>query len=211
MIDFQVDKMDVKHYSEFYHTSFGRKILERELAFIQSELTGCKHVLSIGSGPAILEACLAQLNPTMAVIGLDNSREMLAQAPEHANVVLGDARYLSFKDRSFDCVLYLTSLEFIEDYERAIKETTRILRPKGKVLFLMLNPGSSYFEEEYNDKHSYIRKNIKHTGIKEIKAFISRYFSLEIGYFLGIKDGEVIDTDDPELASLFVIKGVENG
>ncbi len=200
--------MDVKHYLDFYYTNFGRKILERELEFIQSELVGCKCVLSIGCGPAILEARLAQLNPDTFIIGLDNSKEMLAQAPKFLNVVLGDAKHLGFKDNFFDGIFYITSLEFIDDYEKAIEETVRVLRPKGKGLFLILNPESRYFQEEHDNENSYINKNIKHTGVEEIKAIISRHFFLESKYFLGIKDREIIETNDPKLASLYSIKGI---
>ena len=209
MIKMRVENMDVKRYSDFYKTGFGQEILEREMGFIDKELNGCKKVLSIGCGPAILEAHLAELSPNIILMGLDKSWEMLTQTQKSTKVVLGDAKHISFKERSFDCVYYMASLEFIDDYEKAIEETARILRPKGKSLFLILNPESRYFQEEYNDENSYIRKNIKHTDIEKIKAFISIYFSVESKYFLGINDGRVIDTDDKEYASLYAIKGVK--
>lgn len=202
--------MDAKHYSDFYYSIFGREILESELMFIRSELAGCKRVLSVGCGPAMLEERLTQMNPNIPIICLDNSREMLAETPNTVNIVLGNAKHLCFKDHFFDGVFYITSVEFIDDYEKAIEETVRVLQPKGKGLFLILNPESRYFREEYEDDNSYISKNIKHTDVEEIKTFISRYFSLESRYFLGIRDRRIVDTDDPKLAGLYSIKGVLN-
>jgi ubiquinone/menaquinone biosynthesis C-methylase UbiE len=201
--------MDEKHYSDYYNTDFGQKILQKEVGFIDKELNGCRKILSIGCGPAILEARLVELSPTITLMGLDKSREMLTQAQKSSNVVLGDAENMCFKERSIDCVYYLTSLEFIDEYEKAIEETVRVLKSKGLCLFLILNPESRFFQEKYNEEHSYIHKNIKHTDIEKLKAFISIYFSVESRYFLGINDRKIIDTDDKEYASLYAIKGIK--
>jgi hypothetical protein len=74
----------------------------------------------------------------------------------------------------------------------------------------MLNPTSNYFKEKYQDKNSYTRKNIKHRDIREIKGFISKYFSIENqGYFLGIKKRRLVDADNPSIASLHTLEGIK--
>jgi len=50
-----------------------------------------------------------------------------------ANVV-GDARMLPFPDGTFDTVLALSFLHHIPDYEKAVEEIMRVLKPKGKVV-----------------------------------------------------------------------------
>jgi ubiquinone/menaquinone biosynthesis C-methylase UbiE len=203
-----LNKSEIEKYLKFYNSKFGKEVLEKELEFVESKLKGCKNVLSIGCGPALLEARLHQLHPEMNITGLDSSKEMVVQVSKSVHLEYGDAQHLKFDDDSFDAVLYVTSMEFIEEYERAIKETGRVLKPKGKILVLMLNPKSNYFKNEYMDKNSYIQKNIKHRDVDEIKEFISKYFFIENEeYFLGIKKGEIVASKDLKLASLYVVEG----
>jgi len=203
-----INKNEVEKYLKFYNSRFGKEVFNEELEFIEPRLKGCKNVLSIGCGPALLDAKLHQLHPEMNITGLDISKQMIKQAPKSIHVKYGDAQNLEFKNSSFDTVLYITSLEFIKDYKRAIKETYRVLEQEGKIIIIMLNPQSSYFKEEYNDKESYIRKNIKHTNVEGIKEFISKYFFIENEeYFLGIKKGEIVTSKNIGLTSLYVVEG----
>jgi len=159
-----------------------------------------------------LETRLRQLHPEMDITGLDNSKEMLVRASKSIRLEYGDAQHLRFNNNSFDAVLYVTSLEFTANYEKAIRETHRVLKVKGKVLILMLNPKSRYLKDEHADKNSYIRKNIRHMDVKEIKAFASQYFFIEDEeYFLGIKAGKIFDDSDPQLASLYILEGMKVG
>jgi ubiquinone/menaquinone biosynthesis C-methylase UbiE len=199
---------EVKKYVQFYNTAIGKKILEHETRIIDEKLMGRKKVLSIGCGPAILEERLHQLRPEMNIIGLDNSKEMIQQTPKNISLVYGDAEHLKFEDSGFDAVFYVTSLEFVQSTQKAIKETYRVLKSKGLLLVLMLNPNSCYFQEKYNNINSYIRKNIKHTNINKIQKVISRYFDIKNEeYILGIIEQEIIKTNDQRIASLFVIEG----
>jgi len=199
---------DVKKYVQFYSTTLGKRILERETRFVDVKLRGRKKVLSIGCGPAVLEARLHRLHPGMNIIGLDNSKEMIEQAPKEISIVYGDAQHLEFEDNSFDAVFYVTSLEFIQSIQKAIQEAYRVLKVKGLLLVLMLNQNSWYFQEKYNDNNSYIRKNIKHTNINKIQQVISQYFTItNKEYFLGITEKEIIDTKDQTIASLYVFEG----
>ena len=196
---------EVKKYLNFYSNKFGRAVLEKELEFVESKLKNCKNVLSIGCGPAFLETRLHQLHPEMDITGLDNSKEMIVQASKAIHLEYGDAQHLEFDD-----VLYVTSLEFIEDYKKAIEETWRVLKSKGRILILMLNPNSDFFKDEYSDRNSYIEKNMRHRNIMEIKEVISRYFFIENEeYFLGIKERKIVDSDNPKLASLYVLEGIK--
>jgi len=200
----------VSKYLDFYDTPFGKKILEKELEFVESKLADSNIILSIGCGPAILETKLCQLHSTMEIIGLDCSTEMLSRASKSIHTRLGDAHHLAFDDHIFDAVLYVTSLEFIKDYQKAIREAHRVLKSKGKVLILMLNPVSTYFRERYGKNKSYIRKNIKHTNIDDIGNYVSQYFEMVNNqYFLGIEDQRIVDSTDSDIASLYVVEGIK--
>lgn len=199
---------DVKKYVQFYSTTLGTKILERETRFVSEKLIGCRKLLSIGCGPALLEARLQRLHPDMTIIGLDTSKEMITQAPKGISVMYGDAQHLEFQDNSFDAVIYITSLEFIENIQKAIQETSRVLKRSGFLLVLLLNPNSRYFQKKYSDNRSYIRKNIKHRNINRIQQVISQYFSItQTYYFLGIRKQDINDRNDQSIASLYVLEG----
>lgn len=200
--------MNKRKYVSFYYTDLGKKILEKEAEYILKKLMGYKKVLSVGCGPALIEVRIMELNPKMEILGLDNSKEMLDQASDVIKI-LGDATKMGFKNEYFDAVVYIASLEFIEDYRMAIEEAVRVLKPKGMILILMLNPESNYFKLEYEDEDSYIRKNIKNMDVEKIGEFISHYFFSESEYFLGIKNGKIFDAINTKYASLFVIKGVK--
>lgn len=198
--------MTQEKYLRFYRTEFGRRILEEELKIISEVLSGAETILSVGCGPAVLEETFQKMNPDIKLTGLDCSKAMLENALS-INTVLGNAENMPFDNESFDAVFYLTSLEFIDDITAALKETVRILRQDGTALFFVLNPASKYFRDEYNDENSYIRRNIKHTDTERIKKLISQYFDAESSYFLGIRDGDVFETNDPEWASLVMMAG----
>ncbi len=203
---------NAEKYLKFYKKKPGNKITKKELELIESRLKGCKKILSVGCGPAVLEAEFNRLHKDMEITGLDISGEMLEQAPKSFHTVQGDAQNLNFDGQTFDAVLYLTSLEFIPDYKKAIKEAYRTLKGKGKILVMMLNPESDYFREKYANENSYIRGNIKHMDIHAIKDFMLHYFYIKSeGYFLGIKDGKVMESNDPKTASLYILEGIKNG
>ena len=201
-------KNEDKKYLNFYNTKFGQEVLEKELEFVESKLKDCKSMLSIGCGPAYLEARIHQHHPEINITCLDNSDKMIVHASKSLHLNIGDAQNLGFNDNSFETVVYVTSLEFIASYKKSIRETHRVLKPKRKLLILMLNPKSNYFNDEYSDKNSYIRKNIRNIDIKEIISFISKYFIIENEeYFLGIKDKEIFESNNPKLAGLYVLEG----
>ena len=206
-----MNKGIVEKYLSFYRTSFGEKILEKELELVELKLKNCENVLSIGCGPAVLEAKLQHLHPEMNIFGLDSSKEMLKQASTTIHLDHGNANHLKYDNNFFDAVLCITSLEFMTEYNKVLTEIQRVLKNRGIVLVLMLNPKSQYFKNEYNDVNSFIKRNIKHTDTEEIKSAISkRFFIKSEMYYLGVIDREVVDDCSPTIASLYIIEGVNN-
>ena len=194
----------MEKYLQSCKTEFWKKVFEAELNYILQELEGTKDILSVGCGPAIIEAGLAEHG--FNVTGLDISREVLDQAPESIRTVVGPAEKMGFADCSFDAVIYVASLQFIERYKQAIKETARVLRPGSKLLAMLLNLESEFFRKKSENLDSYINK-IKHTDLKEIERTIAEYFSVQTEFFLGIKGQEIFESQNPNIASLYVIKG----
>ncbi len=195
---------EVEKFVRFYQTDFGNKILEKEAEYIYSELKHYKNILDVGCGIGAFERKLKDLNIT----GLDNSAEMLDEARKiNKRFVLGNAENLDFGNSTFDAVFYVTTLEFVSDYRKAIQEAWRVTKPNGKLLVMMLNPESEYFQKQLQGKGSYFNK-IKHTNLREIKNYISKFYEItKDDYFLGIRGQQIFDTVDKKFASLYVIVG----
>lgn len=202
----------IRKYMKFYESSVGKRIAKEEANYISSCFKDCKNVLSVGCGPAVVEEILTKINPEMKIVGLDISKDMLLFAPSSIETIVGNAKDTPFENECFDAVLFLTSLEFIDDYTKALEEAHRVLKPKGIILIVLLNPHSQYFRDKYSDKSSYIRENIKHKRIEEIKKYVPQFFSIKKqGYFIGIKQGILFEHSDPTLASLYFLKGTKYG
>ena len=191
-------------YLQSCKTEFWKNVFKAELDYILQEIKGAKDVLSVGCGPAIIETGLAEHG--FNVTGLDISEQALAQAPDNIRTVAGSAENMNFANSSFDAVLYVASMQFIDKYREAVSETFRVLRPGGRLLAMLLNPESEFFKEKAGNPDSYINK-MKHTSLRDIEKTITEYFSVQTEYFLGIKDKGIFESQNPDLASLYVIKG----
>jgi demethylmenaquinone methyltransferase/2-methoxy-6-polyprenyl-1,4-benzoquinol methylase len=71
------------------------------------------------------------------VVGLDQSREMLAEArrrlPAGVELVEGDAEHLPFPDESFDALTFTYLMRYVDDPGATLGELTRVVRPGGTV------------------------------------------------------------------------------
>jgi len=130
----------------------------------------------------------------------------LDQAPDSIRTIRGSVENMDFTESSFDAVIYVASIQFIERYKEAIKQSARVLRSGGKLLIMLLNPESEFFKEKTQNPDSYINK-IKHINLREIEEAVAKYFFVKTEYFLGIKGTEIFQSRDSNAASLYVIKG----
>ena len=194
----------MEKYLQSCKTEFWRKVFKAELDYILQELKGTKDILSVGCGPAIIETGLTEHG--FNITGMDISKEALGQVPDSIRTVRGSAENMDFANAYFDAVIYVASLQFIERYKKAVKETARVLRSGGKLLIMLLNPESEFFKEKTKKPDSYINK-IKHTSLSEIEEAVAKYFPVKTEYFLGIKGTEIFQNRNPKLAALYVVKG----
>ncbi len=126
-----------KKYDDFFKTSFGSKVfsLERELLLkILSNFEGST-VLEVGAGTGIW---LKEFASKFKMYGVDSSIEMLMVAKKKGleRLVCGDGACLPFGDDSFDLTLFITSLEFMAEMEKAFSEAVRVSRRGVVVAFL---------------------------------------------------------------------------
>ena len=198
----------MENYLKSCKTEFWNEVFAAELDYILKELTGAKDILSVGCGPAIIEAGLSEHG--FNVTGLDISEEALDSAPDRVRTVVGSAENMDFAPQSFDAVIYVASIQFIEKYKEAIEQSARVLRSGGKILMMLLNPESGFFKERTRNPSSYVNK-IRHRNLQEIEAEVAKYFSVRTEYFLGIEGMTLFQSRDSQCASLYIIKGTRKG
>ena len=135
------DEKIAQSYDRWGETPHGRKAycLEGKLLLKLGELAVGQRVLEVGCGTgAHLDVFLKK---GLNVTGIDISPHMLWVARQklgsRVGFCLGDALNLPFREKSFDCVTLITTLEFIPDPGRAVQEAFRVSR--GKVLLGVLN------------------------------------------------------------------------
>ena len=138
------------------------KFRMRELILGSIAWTGSEQVLDIGTGAGLLLIGAAGRLTTGRAIGVDiwsttdlsgNSIDRtfrnigLAGMTDRAFVQSGDARRLSFADKTFDCVLSLLCLHNIADkagQRAACHEVARVLKPGGTALIADYVPTGAY-------------------------------------------------------------------
>lgn len=98
-----------------------------------------RRILDVGCGDAALAVALAKRGAI--VTGVDADPRMLAAGRARAEasgvavqLLQGDVRALPFPDGSFDLVLAVTVLCFVDDAARAVGEMGRVLAPGGRLL-----------------------------------------------------------------------------
>lgn len=195
---------EIERYLESCRTEFWQGVFRAELDDLARHLEGSEDILSVGCGPAIMESGLSERG--FRVTGLDVSRETLNCAPDRLRTVAARAEEMPFPESTFDAVIYIASLQFIENYREAIEKTARVLRPDGKLIAMLLNPESAFFRDRVRDTRSYVHK-IRHRDIDEIERVIAEKFQVRAEYFLGVEGERIFESGDASEAALYVIRG----
>jgi len=130
------------HYARLL--SFGQD--PRWRAYLVSRVPPeARDVLDVASGTAAVAIELARGEPTRAVIGVDQSPEMLAAGRERVaraglsnRIELREARAeaLPFADCEFDALTFTYLLRYVEDVPATLRELVRVVRPGGTVAML---------------------------------------------------------------------------
>lgn len=196
-----------ERYLKSCRCGFWQEVFQRELEYLCEHLRGCRDILSIGCGPAIIESGLAKRG--FRVTGLDVSTEALDRAPDNIRIVVARAEDMSFHDDSFDAVIFVASLQFVDDYRMAVEKSVRVLRPNGRIMVMLLNPESAYFKDRFRDPYSYVSR-IKHTDIQAIEDMIRGRFAIHTEYFLHLEGDKIfVNLKEEADAALYVIRGVK--
>lgn len=201
--------MDTQHEAASYlqacQNPFWQQVFAAELAYLRQHLRPGDEILSVGCGPALIEHSLAEYG--FVVTGLDVSPQAIIGAPDTLRTVVAPAEQLPFAAAAFDVVLFIVSLQFIENYRQALSEASRVLRPGGRMIAMLLNPASAFFKRKQVETDSYVRR-IRHTDLRKLESAIAERFESQGEFFLGIADGRVFPSREPETAALYVLRGI---
>ncbi len=197
-----------EQYRESCRREFWQQVFRAEAAYLAERLEGFPEVLSVGCGPADVEGELVRRG--FSVTGLDVSREVLDGASDGVRAVVGRAEELPFSPAAFDAVIFIASLQFVDDYRRALAEAWRVLRTGGRLIALLLNPESAFFRAKRADPGSYVNK-IRYAGVQGIEAALKASVRTHAEYFLGLAGGKVCQSQDPAVAALYVLSGDKPG
>ncbi len=145
------EKSVAEQYDSWFETRLGAFVdeTETETAFRLLATGPSRHILDVGCGTGVHTIKLARRG--VLVTGIDLSNDMLRLAREKARR-LGleitfrqmNAHDLEFPDRSFDAVLSMATLEFIEDVELVFREIERVTAPGGRIVIGAINGDSPW-------------------------------------------------------------------
>jgi demethylmenaquinone methyltransferase/2-methoxy-6-polyprenyl-1,4-benzoquinol methylase len=125
--------------------SFGQDPRWRRAMVAAVDAAPGERVLDVATGTGLVARALVR-RYQCEVVGIDQSREMLAQARQRlaretglaARIGLqeGEAEHLPFADRSFDHLTFTYLLRYVEDPAATLRELARVVRPGGRIASL---------------------------------------------------------------------------
>jgi ubiquinone/menaquinone biosynthesis C-methylase UbiE len=96
-----------------------------------------KRWLDVGCGAGALSQTILAMTAPDAVYGIDLSKDFVSyarrQAEDRISFIIGDARSLPYKSRSFDMVVSGLALNFVPEPASALSEMTRVVVEDGAV------------------------------------------------------------------------------
>lgn len=145
-------------------------------------------ILDIGCGRGLLLRKLHTLYSETKLCGLDISLQLCEISKENnpsAEITRGDAEALPYTDNSFDFVFMTETLEHMLDYDKALSEVHRVLKPKG--IFIVTVPNCDW--ASYNFYDSIRNKKLQpiddhYFRVDEIKSYLNKH-SLRIVKYRG--------------------------
>ena len=122
------------------------KIIEENIEIKPSDI-----MLDLGCGPYFGDF-------NCKVVGIDSSIELLKQAK--IPKVLGKAEYLPFKNKVFDIVVSITSIQNFDDIEKSLNEAKRVGKESFVFTFLKKSDKANKIEKLII-KHFSVEKRVE--------------------------------------------------
>jgi len=125
--------------------TFGRDIAWRRFMTSITNLPKGGRLLDVGTGTGDIAFEALRADPSVRVIGLDFTAEMMktGRKRERSELIgwcLGDALRLPFPDDTFDAVTSGFLIRNVLDVQSAFREQLRVVKPGGRVICLDTSP-----------------------------------------------------------------------
>lgn len=165
----------------YHDKSFSERL--KNVHQLVNELTDRSNILDIGCGSGEITASVYE-RFRCNVIGMDVSDKMIEHCKDHyseknLSFELGDILNLRFPSGHFDLVLSLSVIEWLEDYERAVAEVSRVLKQGGQWIVSLPNWASPFRKIEKLKgvvfENSYLRYQKNRVPISEFKKVAESY------------------------------------
>lgn len=153
---------NANEYDRWYDGN--KEIYQSELLALKQVVPADKRGLEVGVGTGRFAV------PLGVRIGVEPSEAMSLIARQRGvKVKKGFAENLPFKDKSFDFVLFVTTICFLNDISKALKEAYRVLVKNGEIIIGLIDK-NSYLGKRYEEikKGNKFYKNAKFYSVDEI-------------------------------------------
>ncbi|WP_339061126.1 class I SAM-dependent methyltransferase [Tepidibacillus marianensis] len=194
-----------KDYDEWYESKLGSfvDVVEKNLVEELAQPKPNEKVLDMGSGTGTYSLWLARLG--LDVTAFDQSIEMLKVAHSKAQrqggkpiqFVQGNAEKIPFEENTFDLVVSVTAVEFMDEPVNALQEAVRVLKPGGRLVIGLLTKhspwGELYTEKAKVDPNNLFAKAHLYTE-EEVSQLLPMPFQMKKGLYLP----PVIDFDNEQ-------------
>ena len=157
------------HFAE--HDFLFRELAERMADRLEDVRRPFPHALELGARHGLLAKTLAGRGGIESLVQCDLSRGMLGEGGAR---VVADEEFLPFADNSFDLVMSLCALQWVNDLPGTLIQIRRILKPKG--LFLAMLPGGQTLKE--------LRE-----AFEKAEVAVSGGLSPRVSPFVDVRDG----------------------
>jgi len=176
---------------------------ENELVYL-SELEAVKSMLpDSGTGIEIGVGTGRFAAPLGIKLGLEPSKSMASLARKRGiEVVEGMAESLPFEDSSFDFVLMVTVICFLDDVGKALSEAYRVLKPGGCIIIAFIDKNSpigKMYEHRKNEDVFY--KEATFYSVDEVSDLLQQAGFKNLSFcqtvFQDTAEGEQVEKPEP--------------
>lgn len=178
--------MTTTHSYIMDHPAEGQRLLEKAEAhpwiskYLEPHLGQAKSVLSVGCGPGVFLPEIAESNPEVEVVGVDQSPLRVGQAQQrfqglpNAQAFVGDAMALPFAQNRFDLVFCRFLLEYLPEKQSAVQEMVRVCNEGGKILVQDLDGQLLWHFPEDRELQEVTERVVNHLETTGFDPFVGR-------------------------------------
>ncbi len=161
---------------------------KNEFAYL-SELEAVKKVLpKKGKGLEIGVGTGRFAAPLNIKTGIDPSENMIKFAiKKGVNAKLGSGEQLLFKNSTFDYVAIIITLCFVQNPQKVLEESRRVLKERGKVVVGIIDK-NSFLGKNYQKKRGVFYKKAKFFNVKEITGLLENAGFFNFSYYQTLFD-----------------------